>query len=210
MNEVYEKVNSKQILPRSTFLFHIPLHSCCPRRSLREPASKLPSCPSMLILRLRPLRHAEGVGRKTCTIKALYHYPTSNREMSRMCDVTLSTPSFSTVIFTSSLALAGRTTATQSNGTTEEIKNTQGSTRHAQSIQDEGPYEGSRPDPANRHGPKSVCPLVYLWHKLIEVRNQNRVKLEAQPLDLEKPGLAQHYCVECAKYASPSHVLNEY
>lgn len=29
---------------------------------------------------------------------------------------------------------------------------------------------------------------------------QNRVKLEAQPLDLEKPGLAQHYCVECAKY----------
>jgi bud site selection protein 20 len=24
--------------------------------------------------------------------------------------------------------------------------------------------------------------------------------LEAQPLDFEKPGLAQHYCVECAKY----------
>ncbi|KAG1743028.1 hypothetical protein EDB19DRAFT_1699338 [Suillus lakei] len=24
--------------------------------------------------------------------------------------------------------------------------------------------------------------------------------LEAQPIDLEKPGLAQHYCVECAKH----------
>lgn len=31
---------------------------------------------------------------------------------------------------------------------------------------------------------------------------QNRAKLEAQPLDYEKPGLAQHYCVECAKYVS--------
>lgn len=27
-----------------------------------------------------------------------------------------------------------------------------------------------------------------------------RAKLEAQPIDVEKPGLAQHYCVECAKY----------
>lgn len=26
-----------------------------------------------------------------------------------------------------------------------------------------------------------------------------REKLERQPLDVEKPGLAQHYCVECAK-----------
>lgn len=33
---------------------------------------------------------------------------------------------------------------------------------------------------------------------------QNRVKLESQPLDLEKPGLAQHYCVECAKYVHPN------
>ena len=29
---------------------------------------------------------------------------------------------------------------------------------------------------------------------------QNRIKLEAQPIDHEKPGLAQHYCVECAKF----------
>jgi hypothetical protein len=29
---------------------------------------------------------------------------------------------------------------------------------------------------------------------------QNRAKLEAQELDYEKPGLAQHYCVECAKF----------
>jgi bud site selection protein 20 len=28
---------------------------------------------------------------------------------------------------------------------------------------------------------------------------QNRAALETQPIDFEKPGLAQHYCVECAK-----------
>jgi hypothetical protein len=33
----------------------------------------------------------------------------------------------------------------------------------------------------------------------MKVVTQNRTKLEAQPLDFEKPGLAQHYCVECAK-----------
>ncbi|KDQ11868.1 hypothetical protein BOTBODRAFT_113726 [Botryobasidium botryosum FD-172 SS1] len=27
-----------------------------------------------------------------------------------------------------------------------------------------------------------------------------RAKLETQPIDVERPGLAQHYCVECAKY----------
>ena len=42
-----------------------------------------------------------------------------------------------------------RTTAQDRNGTTEEIKNAQGSTRHTQGIQDEGSYKGSRPDPAN-------------------------------------------------------------
>ena len=30
-------------------------------------------------------------------------------------------------------------------------------------------------------------------------RLQNRAALEAQPLDYERPGLGQHYCVECAK-----------
>ncbi|KAF7982501.1 hypothetical protein HWV62_28094 [Athelia sp. TMB] len=35
----------------------------------------------------------------------------------------------------------------------------------------------------------------------------NRAKLEAQPLDFEKPGLAQHYCVECAKYYETDHAL---
>ncbi|KAH9839966.1 uncharacterized protein C8Q71DRAFT_702863 [Rhodofomes roseus] len=36
--------------------------------------------------------------------------------------------------------------------------------------------------------------------QLIDLDPKNRAKLEAQPLDFEKPGLAQHYCVECAKY----------
>ena len=31
------------------------------------------------------------------------------------------------------------------------------------------------------------------------LRLQNRAALETQSLDFEKPGLAQHYCVECAK-----------
>lgn len=34
---------------------------------------------------------------------------------------------------------------------------------------------------------------------------QNRKALEAQPIDYEKPGLGQHYCVECAKWV---HIHN--
>ncbi|KAF5369640.1 hypothetical protein D9615_010261 [Tricholomella constricta] len=34
--------------------------------------------------------------------------------------------------------------------------------------------------------------------------------LEAQPLDFEKPGLAQHYCVECAKYYETDVALNSH
>ncbi|KAI9634451.1 uncharacterized protein MKK02DRAFT_28192 [Dioszegia hungarica] len=33
-----------------------------------------------------------------------------------------------------------------------------------------------------------------------DLRMSNRVKLESQPIDEDKPGLGQHYCVECAKY----------
>ncbi|KAF9055385.1 hypothetical protein BDZ89DRAFT_1088036 [Hymenopellis radicata] len=36
--------------------------------------------------------------------------------------------------------------------------------------------------------------------QLIDLDPKNRAVLEAQPLDFETPGLAQHYCVECAKY----------
>ena len=36
--------------------------------------------------------------------------------------------------------------------------------------------------------------------QLIDLDPKNRKALENQPLDYEKPGLAQHYCVECAKY----------
>ncbi|KAJ7349576.1 hypothetical protein DFH08DRAFT_913810 [Mycena albidolilacea] len=35
-------------------------------------------------------------------------------------------------------------------------------------------------------------------------------KLEAQPLDFEKPGLAQHYCVECAKYYETDAALTSH
>ncbi|KAF8882208.1 hypothetical protein CPB85DRAFT_1233683 [Mucidula mucida] len=36
--------------------------------------------------------------------------------------------------------------------------------------------------------------------QLIDLDPKNRAVLEAQPLDFETPGLAQHYCVECAKH----------
>ncbi|KAH8111083.1 hypothetical protein DFH11DRAFT_1513603 [Phellopilus nigrolimitatus] len=36
--------------------------------------------------------------------------------------------------------------------------------------------------------------------QLIDLDPKHRAALESQPLDFEKPGLAQHYCVECAKY----------
>ncbi|KAF8993287.1 hypothetical protein BDQ17DRAFT_1253030 [Cyathus striatus] len=38
----------------------------------------------------------------------------------------------------------------------------------------------------------------------------NRAKLEAQPLDFDKPGLGQHYCVECAKYYESDQALNSH
>ncbi|KAH7335564.1 hypothetical protein B0J17DRAFT_617604 [Rhizoctonia solani] len=37
-----------------------------------------------------------------------------------------------------------------------------------------------------------------------------RAKLEAQPIDVEKPGLAQHYCVECAKYYETDAALRSH
>ncbi|KZP01761.1 hypothetical protein CALVIDRAFT_17369 [Calocera viscosa TUFC12733] len=36
--------------------------------------------------------------------------------------------------------------------------------------------------------------------QLIDLLPTNRALLEAQPLDEDKPGLGQHYCVECARY----------
>ncbi|KAG8766171.1 Bud site selection protein 20 [Serendipita sp. 397] len=36
--------------------------------------------------------------------------------------------------------------------------------------------------------------------QLYDLRPAARAALERQPLDIEKPGLAQHYCVECARY----------
>ncbi|KAI1793438.1 hypothetical protein LXA43DRAFT_1059808 [Ganoderma leucocontextum] len=46
--------------------------------------------------------------------------------------------------------------------------------------------------------------------QLIDLDPKNRAKLEAQPLDYEKPGLAQHYCVECAKYFETDHALRSH
>ncbi|KAI0046515.1 hypothetical protein FA95DRAFT_1520153 [Auriscalpium vulgare] len=46
--------------------------------------------------------------------------------------------------------------------------------------------------------------------QLIDLDPKNRVKLEAQPLDFEKPGLAQHYCVECAKYCESDAALQSH
>ncbi|WVQ85719.1 hypothetical protein IAT38_007885 [Cryptococcus sp. DSM 104549] len=34
----------------------------------------------------------------------------------------------------------------------------------------------------------------------MDLRPGNRAKLEKQEIDADKPGLGQHYCVECAKY----------
>ena len=68
----------------------------------------------------------------------------------------------SRLVVISAFPLEKWTTTQNRNGTTEEIKNTQGSTRHPQSIQDESSYKGPRPNPVNRHGSKSMrLPLVW-------------------------------------------------
>ncbi|KAI0741259.1 hypothetical protein C8Q80DRAFT_1221390 [Daedaleopsis nitida] len=46
--------------------------------------------------------------------------------------------------------------------------------------------------------------------QLIDLDPKKRAALEAQPLDYEKPGLAQHYCVECAKYFETDHALRSH
>lgn len=61
-----------------------------------------------------------------------------------------------------------------------------------------GPDARFGPDTVDRSRPQGVpnprVPACAVPHVF-----QNRAALEAQPLDYEKPGLAQHYCVECAK-----------
>ncbi|KAF8074501.1 hypothetical protein FPV67DRAFT_584292 [Lyophyllum atratum] len=46
--------------------------------------------------------------------------------------------------------------------------------------------------------------------QLIDLDPKNRAALEAQALDFEKPGLAQHYCVECAKYYETDAALQSH
>lgn len=36
--------------------------------------------------------------------------------------------------------------------------------------------------------------------QLVDLDPKHRAALEAQPLDVDLPGLGQHYCVECARY----------
>ncbi|RXW21158.1 hypothetical protein EST38_g4709 [Candolleomyces aberdarensis] len=38
----------------------------------------------------------------------------------------------------------------------------------------------------------------------------HRAALEAQPIDYDLPGLAQHYCVECAKYYETDNALKSH
>ncbi|KAF5328169.1 hypothetical protein D9619_013430 [Psilocybe cf. subviscida] len=44
----------------------------------------------------------------------------------------------------------------------------------------------------------------------IDLDPKNRAALEAQPIDFETPGLAQHYCVECAKYYETDAALKSH
>ncbi|KAF5381436.1 hypothetical protein D9757_009040 [Collybiopsis confluens] len=46
--------------------------------------------------------------------------------------------------------------------------------------------------------------------QLIDLDPKNRAALESQSLDFEKPGLAQHYCVECAKYYETDAALRSH
>ncbi|KIJ95526.1 hypothetical protein K443DRAFT_108660 [Laccaria amethystina LaAM-08-1] len=46
--------------------------------------------------------------------------------------------------------------------------------------------------------------------QLIDLDPKNRAALEAQPVDFDKPGLAQHYCVECAKYYETDAALHSH
>ncbi|KAG8958871.1 Bud site selection protein 20 [Tulasnella sp. 419] len=43
--------------------------------------------------------------------------------------------------------------------------------------------------------------------QLHDLDPKNRAKLESQPIDVDRPGLGQHYCVECAKYMETDAAL---
>ncbi|KAH7093907.1 hypothetical protein BKA62DRAFT_751605 [Auriculariales sp. MPI-PUGE-AT-0066] len=46
--------------------------------------------------------------------------------------------------------------------------------------------------------------------QLHDLQPHIRKQLEAQAIDYEKPGLAQHYCVECAKYYETDAALQSH
>ncbi|KIY53233.1 hypothetical protein FISHEDRAFT_19883, partial [Fistulina hepatica ATCC 64428] len=46
--------------------------------------------------------------------------------------------------------------------------------------------------------------------QLIDLDPKVRKALESQSLDFDKPGLAQHYCVECAHYYETNHALESH
>jgi len=46
--------------------------------------------------------------------------------------------------------------------------------------------------------------------QLVDLLPENRAKLEAQPIDVELPGLGQHYCVECAKHFESDEALKSH
>nr|ODO02657.1 bud site selection protein 20 [Cryptococcus depauperatus CBS 7855] len=41
----------------------------------------------------------------------------------------------------------------------------------------------------------------------LDLLPHHKAKLEKQPIDEDKPGLGQHYCVECAKYCETDAAL---
>ncbi|KAG8898302.1 hypothetical protein FRB99_007541, partial [Tulasnella sp. 403] len=46
--------------------------------------------------------------------------------------------------------------------------------------------------------------------QLVDLDPKNRAKLEKQPIDVDLPGLGQHYCVECARYFESDLALNSH
>ncbi|KAK1927901.1 bud site selection-related protein [Papiliotrema laurentii] len=43
-----------------------------------------------------------------------------------------------------------------------------------------------------------------------DMKPENKNKYEVQPIDEDKPGLGQHYCIECAKYYETNAALQNH
>jgi bud site selection protein 20 len=45
---------------------------------------------------------------------------------------------------------------------------------------------------------------------LVDLKPENASKLENQPVDIDLPGLGQHYCVPCSKYFVDQQSLTDH